>query len=594
MLLGIALHAAMSFFGGVWPVHDIRQSSLLTILFAAVHGFRMPLFFLLSGFFTMLVFRRRGLGPLLRQRVARILVPLAVSAVTIVPLCEWLIDTVIHRERREPMVAAVVAGDIDGVKQGLAAGAAANARDRTFQRPLLMWAAMAGQTDVADMLCAAGADVNEADPAGNTPFHMAALCGREGVAALLLARGADPQATSVSGAIPLESLSRSPTMAAALVRMLGLPEARAPGIAAGREETRSLLEPVSAPPPSRGPTAAVLEWLACTYWTWLAADRFLVDLGPAGRPAVASAGPQRDREAVVGEFDARRKPGRHRGMVDVVRHVHEERAAGPYPRRHRQRLVDRKMRRVPLRPQAVEDQRVEAGEEGPGVGGNLVGVGAVGQITESEAEHAEGAMPERQRHDAGPQQVKRRRRDPLEGHLRQAASRGRQGLEGVVEGLADPLLHPLLAIHRQRSAGGETDRADVVEAIDMIDMVVGVEYGIDAAEPLAKQLRAQIGRGVDQERAPRQTEGDARAGPLVARIAPHADLTAAADHRHAHARAGAEKEQLPGEVATRMKNGAGRVHDRWNESVARHACVRLSPPPQPSPGSRRHTGRPAA
>ncbi len=283
MLLGIALHAAMSFFGGVWPVHDIRQSSLLTILFAAVHGFRMPLFFLLSGFFTMLVFRRRGLASLLRQRVARILVPLAVSAVTIVPLCEWLIDTAIHREPREPMVVAVVAGDIDGVKHGLAAGAAANARDRTFQRPLLVWAAMAGQIDVADMLRAAGADVNEADPAGNTPLHMAALCGRSDVAALLLTRGADPQATSVSGAIPLESLSRSPTMAASLVRMLGLPEARAPGIAAGREETRSLLEPVSAPPPSRGPAAAVLERLACTYWTWLAADRFLVDLGPGGQ-----------------------------------------------------------------------------------------------------------------------------------------------------------------------------------------------------------------------------------------------------------------------------------------------------------------------
>ena len=86
MLLGIALHAALSFFPSPWPVHDVRQSRWLGLFVVAVHGFRMPLFFLLSGFFTMLVFRRRGLRHLLARRTSRILLPLLLGVVTILPL----------------------------------------------------------------------------------------------------------------------------------------------------------------------------------------------------------------------------------------------------------------------------------------------------------------------------------------------------------------------------------------------------------------------------------------------------------------------------------------------------------------------------
>ncbi|NDC64363.1 MAG: hypothetical protein EBZ59_10365 [Planctomycetia bacterium] len=75
MALGIVVHASLAFFPAPWPVHDTRPSGPLGLVFLAIHGFRMPLFFLLSGYFTMLVYRRRGLGSLLRQRFARIVVP---------------------------------------------------------------------------------------------------------------------------------------------------------------------------------------------------------------------------------------------------------------------------------------------------------------------------------------------------------------------------------------------------------------------------------------------------------------------------------------------------------------------------------------
>ena len=50
MLLGIVLHAGLSFTPFPWAVQDERQSSFFWFLFAAIHGFRMPVFFVLSGF----------------------------------------------------------------------------------------------------------------------------------------------------------------------------------------------------------------------------------------------------------------------------------------------------------------------------------------------------------------------------------------------------------------------------------------------------------------------------------------------------------------------------------------------------------------
>jgi hypothetical protein len=46
MLLGIGLHSALSFFQVPWPVQDIHQHKFFGIFMQAVHGFRMPLFFL--------------------------------------------------------------------------------------------------------------------------------------------------------------------------------------------------------------------------------------------------------------------------------------------------------------------------------------------------------------------------------------------------------------------------------------------------------------------------------------------------------------------------------------------------------------------
>lgn len=90
MLLGIVLHAALAYLPGIpWPVHDARQAPWLGLVVVAIHGFRMPLFFLVSGFFTALLWRRRGIAGMLAQRFTRLFLPLVLAWVTLVPLLGW-------------------------------------------------------------------------------------------------------------------------------------------------------------------------------------------------------------------------------------------------------------------------------------------------------------------------------------------------------------------------------------------------------------------------------------------------------------------------------------------------------------------------
>jgi len=81
MLLGIVLHATLPYFARIagiesmWPADD-DQSLALLVLFDFIHLWRMPVFFLLAGFFAHLVLERRSTGAFIRDRLQRIAVPL--------------------------------------------------------------------------------------------------------------------------------------------------------------------------------------------------------------------------------------------------------------------------------------------------------------------------------------------------------------------------------------------------------------------------------------------------------------------------------------------------------------------------------------
>jgi len=81
MLLGIVIHGLLSFVPIPLPMvpQDINQSpEIYGYIFNFIHGFRMQLFFLISGFFTAMLWRKQGLRSLLKHRAKRILVPLVI------------------------------------------------------------------------------------------------------------------------------------------------------------------------------------------------------------------------------------------------------------------------------------------------------------------------------------------------------------------------------------------------------------------------------------------------------------------------------------------------------------------------------------
>lgn len=77
LLLGVVLHATLSFFptDGVWMIADTNRSPVMSGLFMVIHTFRMPLFFLLAGFFGRMVYRRMGAGRFALSRLKRIALP---------------------------------------------------------------------------------------------------------------------------------------------------------------------------------------------------------------------------------------------------------------------------------------------------------------------------------------------------------------------------------------------------------------------------------------------------------------------------------------------------------------------------------------
>jgi peptidoglycan/LPS O-acetylase OafA/YrhL len=214
MLLGLVYHAALSFAAGFpWLVQDVSQSRGLYLFQAASHGFRMPLFFLLSGFFTAMMWRKRGLKALLHQRFRRIFLPCMLGVVTVVPAMIWVSGKAIESSvRPQPLPpseaqlwSATASGDTNAMALVLRGGTNPNTHHPQFGVTPLTWAALAGHRDLAALLLATGAKVDGRNRDGNTPLHAAAFLGRTEIVELLLERGADVKVRNPNGETAINS-----------------------------------------------------------------------------------------------------------------------------------------------------------------------------------------------------------------------------------------------------------------------------------------------------------------------------------------------------------------------------------------------------
>lgn len=256
MLLGIALHAALAYSNVPWVVQDSQKNELFGLFFVAVHGFRMPLFFLVSGFFTAMLWRKRGLNALIKHRAKRILLPCLLGLVTIIPAMAWVsvqasqLPTAVGgtAQKSSPiLVDAIRKNDLDAIRLALDSGADINVQEPASGVTPLSWAALYGHAEAAGVLIENGAALERANRDGARPLHAAAFLGRTKVVALLLKSGADETAKDFKGVTALDTTRTDWNSAHFIAGLLQLPKLDREEFLNGQRECRRLLggEPVS-------------------------------------------------------------------------------------------------------------------------------------------------------------------------------------------------------------------------------------------------------------------------------------------------------------------------------------------------------------
>lgn len=78
MLAGVFFHAALAYsplMSDVWLSADPQSSPVVDVVSWFMHLFRMPLFFLIAGFFACYLVEKRGAAGFLKNRTLRILIP---------------------------------------------------------------------------------------------------------------------------------------------------------------------------------------------------------------------------------------------------------------------------------------------------------------------------------------------------------------------------------------------------------------------------------------------------------------------------------------------------------------------------------------
>ncbi|MBT8448711.1 MAG: acyltransferase family protein [Gammaproteobacteria bacterium] len=113
MLLGVFFHAAVAYgpmLQNLWLSSGPEQSAAIDAVAWFTHLWRMPLFFMISGFFSILLIERRGMSGFLKNRGMRIAVPFIVFMPIIMALVfgsvGWAMQAV---ENPSPMLQIIIA-----------------------------------------------------------------------------------------------------------------------------------------------------------------------------------------------------------------------------------------------------------------------------------------------------------------------------------------------------------------------------------------------------------------------------------------------------------------------------------------------------
>ena len=255
MLLGIALHAALAYAPIPWLVMNKETSPAMGAFIGVIHGFRLPLFFLMSGFFSAMLLSRRGIAGFLTHRWKRIGLPLLLGMVTVIPAMWGVIvggnmiravvpppERVWHTsEDSTPNIwTAAASGDLPAVRSLLRSGAPIDEADPYFFVLPLAWAATGDHAEVVAFLLESGADPNQRMGDDNTPLHTACFFGAADSAARMLDAGADPTTRNTHGETPSGAMRHERATVDFIANLLGV-EVDFARVESGRAEIAKLL-----------------------------------------------------------------------------------------------------------------------------------------------------------------------------------------------------------------------------------------------------------------------------------------------------------------------------------------------------------------
>ncbi len=190
MLLGILLHAI--FVNRLLNPNSVEQASsdIFMAVLSFIHGFRMPLFFLLSGFFTLMLWKKYGSRYLITNRIKKIVLPLIIfmPICTIISFSSFIVNkdieqtTVIDSNNTMLLTAFYQNKNVNSTTM--------------FGFTGLQLAAISGKEKSIEWLLEMGADPNISNPHifatmnGETALDLARLKGRTTAIAVLESHGA--------------------------------------------------------------------------------------------------------------------------------------------------------------------------------------------------------------------------------------------------------------------------------------------------------------------------------------------------------------------------------------------------------------------
>jgi peptidoglycan/LPS O-acetylase OafA/YrhL len=256
MLLGIVIHGVMSFMPlpGIWPAQDVTLHENYFLILFLIHGFRMPLFFMVSGFFTVMMWRRRGLAALTGHRARRIMIPLVFGVIILVPILNNIPRLAEYKKARledNAIWAAAKRGDTGAITAAIERGDPVNGRDE-MQATALHWAAAYNHAEAIGVLLNGGAKINAGDGKDSTPLQWAVMMGSTGATRILMENKASARRTNADRTSALDMVDWDRRTTQFVAGILGI-EVDIDAVMAARPGIRDLLRGKNTPAPGPAP-----------------------------------------------------------------------------------------------------------------------------------------------------------------------------------------------------------------------------------------------------------------------------------------------------------------------------------------------------